>query len=125
MKYLKLFEKFEDWITVSDEAYSDVQDLHEIGVVSDKELSELRKLRHVEREILQYTGVGNLNLDNCTLLKSLPAGLKVNGNLNLNYCKGLESLPDELTVSGDLNLYGCTSLTSLPADLKVGGNIYR
>ena len=124
MKYLKLFEKFEDWNTVSDEAYSDVQDLNEIGVVSDKELSELRKLRHVEREILQYTGVGNLNLDNCLLLKSLPNGLKVDGHLILNGCKGLESLPDDLEVGGYLDLSGCISLESLPAGLKVGRDLY-
>jgi len=119
MKYIKLYEKFENWKTVSDEAYSNVQDLHEMGVVSDNELSELRRLRHVEREILQYPGVGNLNLDNCPLLKSLPDGLKVNGMLNLNKCTGLESLPADLQVIGYLALGGCTALKSIPANLRV------
>jgi len=124
MKYIKLYEKFEDWNTVSDEGFTEFQELHAIGVVSDQELVQLKKLMATEQLIIKYKGVGNLNLDRCTLLKSLPAGLEVGGDLILNWCTGLESLPDELTVSGDLSLYGCTGLMSLPQGLIVGGDLF-
>jgi hypothetical protein len=124
MKYIKLYEKFEDWNTVSDADLANVQELHEIGVVSSQELAELKKLMATEQRIIKYNGVGSLNLARCTLLKSLPAGLEVGGDLILNWCTGLESLPDELTVSGDLSLYGCTGLRSLPQGLIVGGDLF-
>ena len=122
MKYLKLYE---NWNPLSDEDLDSAQELNLIGVVSDKELSELKKLRQVEQRIIRYNGVGSLNLEYCTLLKSLPAGLKVGGSLFLNQCTGLESLPADLVVDGDLDLGGCNRLKSLPADLKIGGKIYR
>ena len=122
MKYLKLFES---WNPLSDEDLDSAQELNLIGVVSDKELSELKKLRQVEQRIIRYNGVGSLNLEYCTLLKSLPAGLKVGGSLFLNQCTGLESLPADLVVDGDLDLGGCNRLKSLPADLKIGGKIYK
>ncbi|PHX62548.1 MAG: hypothetical protein CK551_10560 [Planctomycetaceae bacterium] len=124
MKYLKLFEKFEDWNTLSDEDLKSARELHEIGVVSDQEWKGLLKLMKCQQLILDYTGVGGLDLADCPLLKSLPAGLEVGGNLNLNWCYGLESLPDGLTVSNTLSLYGCTGLESLPAGLIVGGDLY-
>ena len=119
MKYLQLYEKFEDWNTVSVEDLASALELNQIGVVSDKEFREIKRLMRAEQEIIHYSGVGNLDLADSTLLKSLPAGLEVGGDLNLNWCYSLESLPDELTVSGDLSLYGCTSLTSIPANLRV------
>jgi hypothetical protein len=142
MKYLRLFES---WNPLSDTDLASARELNQIGVVSDQELAELTKLREIEYKILQYTGVGDLNLRFTKLLKSLPAGLKVGGNLSLYRCTGLESLPaglvvDEylslydctgleslpagLEVENDLDLTGCTSLKSLPAGLKVGRNIY-
>ena len=121
MKYLQLFES---WNPLSDKDLASAQELHKIGVVSDQELTELTRLNTAHQKILQYTGVGNLNLDNCLLLKSLPNGLKVSGHLILNGCKGLESLPDGLEVGGYLDLSGCISLESLPADLKVGRDLY-
>ena len=124
MKYIKLFEKFENWKTVSDGELASAQELHQIGVVSDQELRELQRLGQIEQRIIHYTGVGNLNLNNCTLLKSLPNGLKVGGHLILNGCTGLESLPDDLEVKGYLNLSGCIRLESLPAGLKVGRDLY-
>ena len=74
MKYLKLFVKFKDWTTVSDEDFANVQELHKIGVISDQELAELIKLRKVEQRIIRYNGVGSLDLSLCTLLTGLPAG---------------------------------------------------
>jgi len=124
MKYIKLYEKFESWNPLSDTDLASARELHKIGVVSDKELTELTRLNAAQQKILNYTGVGNLNLENSTLLKSLPADLKVEGYLLLTDCTGLESLPDGLTVSGSLNLSGCTRLESLPADLKVGKDLY-
>ena len=118
---------YENWNPLSNEDLKSAQELHQIGVVSDKELSELKKLRQIEKKILQYTGVGDLDLRNLrstTLLKSLPAGLKVGGNLYLYDCTSLQSLPVGLIVDGDLDLTGCTSLESLPAGLEVGGNLY-
>ena len=124
MKYIKLYEKFENWKTVSVEDLASALGLNQIGVVSDNELVELKRLMRAEQEIIHYSGVGDLDLADSTLLKSLPAGLEVGGDLNLNWCYSLESLPDELTVSGDLSLYGCTRLISLPQGLIVGGDLF-
>jgi len=66
---------------------------------------------------------GNLNLSDCTGLRSLPAGLEVRGSLDLYDCTGLRSLPDDLTVGGSLGLARCTGLTALPDGLKVGGGL--
>ena len=68
--------------------------------------------------------VGDLNLDGCSSLISLPDGLTVGGNLHLHGCTSLVSLPDGLTVGGGLYLTGCTSLVSLPEGLTVGENLY-
>ena len=121
MKYIKLYE---NWNPLSDEDLKSARELHKIGVVSDKELSELTRLNAAQQKILNYTGVGNLNLENSTLLKSLPADLEVEGYLLLTDCTDLESLPDGLKVSGSLSLSGCKGLRSLPADLKVGRDLY-
>ena len=124
MKYLQLFES---WNPLSDMDLASAQELHKIGVVSDKELAELTILNTAHQQIkkiLKYPGVSNLNLSYTTLLKSLPNGLKVGGHLILNGCKGLESLPDDLEVKGYLDLSGCISLASLPAGLKVGRDLY-
>jgi hypothetical protein len=123
MKYIKLYEKFEDWNTVSDEELASAQELHLIGVVSSQELRALQRLRQIEQRIINYTGVGDLDLRECALLKSLPTGLEVEGYLSLYRCTGLESLPDGLKVGGYLSLYDCTGLTSLPADLEVGEDL--
>ena len=95
MKYLQLFES---WNTLSDEDFANVQELHKIGVVSETELRELKKLRDAEQRIINYSGVGDLDLGGCTLLKSLPQDLKVERHLNLTGCIGLTSLPAGLTV---------------------------
>ena len=83
---------------------------------------------------------GDLNLESCKRLKSLPDNLYVGGKLNLEGTnikqipKGLyvgddfilvgleiKSLPKDLNVQGGLDLGYCTDLTSLPNNLKVGG----
>jgi hypothetical protein len=83
---------------------------------------------------------GDLNLESCKRLKSLPDNLYVGGKLNLEGTnikqipKGLyvgddfilvgleiKSLPKDLNVDGGLDLGYCTDLTSLPNNLKVGG----
>jgi hypothetical protein len=83
---------------------------------------------------------GDLNLESCKRLKSLPDNLYVGGKLNLEGTnikqipKGLyvgddfilvgleiKSLPKDLNVQGGLDLGYCTDLTSLPKNLKVGG----
>jgi len=66
---------------------------------------------------------GNLDLESCTELTSLPAGMKVKGDLDLDKCIGLTSLPGGLEVNGYLALTGCTGLTGLPNGLKVGGGL--
>ena len=60
---------------------------------------------------------GDLNLNDCTGLTSLPDDLEIDGNLNLASCTGLTSLPNGLKIGGALRLTGCTGLTSLPFDL--------
>jgi hypothetical protein len=83
---------------------------------------------------------GDLNLESCKRLKSLPDNLYIGGKLNLEGTnikqipKGLyvgddfilvgleiKSLPKDLNVQGGLDLGYCTDLTSLPNNLKVGG----
>ena len=70
------------------------------------------------------TIAGDLYLNGCTSLVSLPEGLTVDGNLHFYGCTSLVSLPDELIVGGNLNLDGCTSLVSLPNGLNVGGGLH-
>ena len=75
-------------------------------------------------ELKNPTIVGDLNLDDCTSLVSLPDGLTVGGHLHLSGCASLVSLPDGLIVGRDLHLYDCTSLVSLPDALIVGGSLH-
>jgi len=59
-------------------------------------------------------------------IEFLPKNLtEVNGDLVLNECVNLKSLPNNLTVNGSLDLGGCTKITSLPSGLKVKGNLSR
>ena len=60
-------------------------------------------------EMMRKNG-GNLYLDNCTSLKSLPDNLTVGGWLDLGGCTSLKTLPDNLTVRGSIVLGDCTSL---------------
>jgi len=53
-----------------------------------------------------------IDLEACTELRSLPAGLKV-GSLNLQGCTGLEALPEGLDVYF-LDISGCESLSGWP-----------
>jgi hypothetical protein len=53
-------------------------------------------------------------------IEKLPDNLMVNGDLWLDFCKNLQSLPNGLKVTYDLDLRG-TNITSLPSDLEVGG----
>ena len=86
---------------------------------------------------------GNLNLENCKNLTSLPEGLEVGGDLDLSG-SGIETLPKDLKVGatldlsysdirtlpeglevgGSLWLIGCWLITSLPKGLHVGGDLY-
>lgn len=66
---------------------------------------------------LKYIG-GSLDLTD-TLIKSLPAGLKVGGCLDLSHTP-ITTLPDNLTVGGNLYV-DHTQITSLPGNLEVGG----
>ena len=66
---------------------------------------------------------GDLDLDGCTGITSLPDNLTVGGYLDLDGCTGITSLPDNLTVGGYLDLDG-TGITSLPDNLTVGGSLY-
>ena len=58
-----------------------------------------------------------------TPIEKLPDNLTVNGNLDLDSCKNLKSLPSGLKVKYDLDLRG-TNITELPPDLEVGDSIY-
>ena len=51
-----------------------------------------------------------------------PEEVNVLGNLDLQFCKKLTSLPPCLHVEGSLNLY-LTDISSLPAGLRVYGNL--
>ena len=66
---------------------------------------------------------GDLDLEGCTGITSLPDNLTVGGYLDLRDT-GITSLPDNLTVGGGLDLEGCTGITSLPDNLTVGGSLY-
>ena len=63
---------------------------------------------------------GDLDLDGCTGITSLPDNLTVGGYLDLEGCTGITSLPDNLIVGGSLYLRD-TGITSLPDNLTVGG----
>ena len=66
---------------------------------------------------------GDLVLNECVNLKSLPNNLTVNSDLVLMECKNLKSLPSGLKVKGDLDLRD-TNITELPPDLEVGSSIF-
>ena len=120
MKYLKLYES---WKPLSKSDLASAQELHDIGVVSDKELQDLEYRIATEKMILKYDGIGGLNLIGREFLTGLPDGLKVSGYLELSKCINLKSLPTGLEVTGDCYLCGCINLESLPADLKVSGSL--
>ena len=71
MKYLQLFE---NWNPLSKSDIEAVRDLNSIGVVSDKELRDLKHRMGIEQMILNYdpngyngfNGTGNLYLRNST-----------------------------------------------------------
>jgi len=80
-------------------------------------------------ETFRFPGGGRIetdiiNLNTCTSLKSLPAGLEASRIMDLGGCTSLSTLPAGLKVKGVLVLEGCTSLISLPVDLEVGYNLY-
>ncbi len=66
----------------------------------------------------------DLNLSNCTSLKSLHNGLEIGGFLDLDGCTSLKTLPNNLRVGLGLILSGCTLLRALPNRLEVGTNLY-
>src|SRR5579872_930391 len=78
---------------------------------------------------------GNLDLKNSNI-ETLLAGLEVRGNLCLEGCINLKSLPEGLKVAGDLYLGGrvhntsqglivkSNLLTTLPQGLEVGGDLH-
>ena len=77
--------------------------------------------------ISDHLNIGLVKVDSRTMTLeefTNSKNLVVRGNLNLNGCTSLTSLPTGLSVKGYLNLNGCTSLTSLPTGLSVGGNLY-
>ncbi len=77
-----------------------------------------------QAEKMMRKNSGNLYLNGCTSLKSLPENLAVGNSIDLSDCTSLKSLPDNLAVGGWLYLRGCTSLESLPDNLAVGGWLY-
>jgi hypothetical protein len=60
-----------------------------------------------------------INLNGCTHLEKLPAGLKAN-KLILDGCHALTTLPTNLQIAQEISLNDCTSLEALPAGLKTG-----
>ena len=68
---------------------------------------------------------GNLYLEDCTTLTSLPAGLTVGASLDLEGCTGLTHLPDGLTVGGSLYLSGCTALPDEKIPEHLRSKVFR
>jgi len=89
-----------------------------------KEEKDKKLLFRTYREIRDYIkngSQGNLHLMDPSI-KFLPKNLtQVNGDLVLNECVNLKSLPNNLTVNGHLDLEDCKNITSLPSGLKVRG----
>ena len=77
--------------------------------MSNSEFEKITGLRLDERDGHPYYG-GDLDLENCTGITSLPEGLTVGGYLYLRGT-GITSLPEGLTVGGYLDLRG-TGITS-------------
>ena len=50
--------------------------------------------------------------------------MSVSGDLSLNGCTGLKSLPESMSVSWSLNLHGCTGLSLKNGLGKVGCKVY-
>ena len=65
---------------------------------------------------------GKLNLV-FSQIEKLPDNFTVNGDLWLDNCKNLQSLPNGLKVYGELDLRD-TNITFLPSDLEVGGSLF-
>jgi hypothetical protein len=65
--------------------------------------------------------MGSLDLSR-SKIESLPKGLDVRGDLILNFCPNLETLPEYLKVGKSLNLMK-TNVSSLPRGLEVGGDL--
>jgi len=90
-----------------------------------KEEKDKKLLFRTYRKIRDYIkngSQGGLDLRGSPI-EFLPKNLtQVNGNLWLNECVNLKSLPNNLTVNGGLDLGGCTKITSLPSGLKVKNN---
>ena len=91
-----------------------------------KEEKDKKLLFRTYRKIRDYIkngSQGGLDLRGSPI-EFLPKNLtQVNGNLWLNECVNLKSLPNNLTVNGGLDLGGCTKITSLPSGLKVLGTL--
>ncbi len=92
------------------------------GLDSRKE----KEIRIINQKIQKYINdgfIGDLNLFESSIIDMPSELIKVGGNLNLELCRSLKSLPNNLHVGGDALLYKCTSLKSLPNNLHVGGHL--
>jgi len=81
-----------------------------------------RFVKHLNNKHDEIIVNGDLDLEG-TPIQSLPNNLHVKGNLYLNGCENLKSLPDNLHVEGFLSLEG-TPIQSLPDNLRVTDTIF-
>lgn len=66
---------------------------------------------------------GDLELRDCTELKTFLGEIRVGKSILLRGCNLLQSLPANWHVHGSLEICGCRSLTGLPAGLRVDGDL--
>ena len=65
---------------------------------------------------------GDLRIQNCPRLTTLPQDLEIGGALILRSV-GLLRIPEGLKVPGYLGIYGCNQLKALPEGLELGSNV--
>lgn len=112
-----------------------------IGIPGNLELHGFKTLTSLPANLKKVDG--NLSIEACHQLLTLPDGLQVDGNLVISHCANfillgnltilghlmlhkcmnLESLPPEVGACGDLTIDACHNLVSLPTKLVVNGDL--
>jgi len=111
----KVIDALDVWVAQAD----DIGDRDDRSHVKTALLA--RGAQFTENETLRVEG--DLDLNHCRALTSLPGNLSISGDLHLGFCKNLIALPSELSVGGNLELGFCKSLMDMPDTLTVGGSL--